>query len=128
MGRKKGKQTRKFMTSSQIPHPRRTSFDFGKSTCKKGEITNEDINHEEEKRTFRLSVSGAHTRKRKRPEMYPREELKWKSGGINRIQNPVRYSPENGKRNSQASVDQKVDQRDDAHSDDGKADRKIEGA
>jgi len=109
------------MTSSQIPQPRRTSSDFGKSTCKKGEISNEDINHEGEERTFRLFVSGAHIRKRKRPEMYPREELKWKSGGINRIQHTVRYSPKMKKRNSQASVDQKVDQTDDAHSDDGKS-------
>ncbi len=49
-------------------------------------------------------------------------------GGINRIQHPVGYSPKLKKSNSQASVDQTVDQREDAHSDDGKADRKIEGA
>lgn len=60
--------------------------------------------------------------------MHPREELKWKSGGINRIQHPVRYRPKMKKRSSQDGVDQKVDQRDDAHSDDGKADKKIEGA
>lgn len=74
-------------------------------------------------------MSGAHTRKRKRPEKYPREELKWRcGGGINRIQHPVGYSPKLKKSNSQASVDQTVDQREDAHSDDGKADRRIEGA
>lgn len=53
------------MTSSQIPQPRRTSNDFGKNTCKKGEISNEDINYEGQERAFRLFVSHAHTRKRK---------------------------------------------------------------